>query len=182
MLLTTHYGSRLASLAVLLALGACAAPVNPVKVRSEHDPTASFSSYRTYRWDPEPLADVNGTDPSRSQTLERRVRSAVDAQLARKGFQKAASRPDFVVTSRFSKQDKEIRTFRDYIAYRERGGKEFLSDAYVLGYEEGTLILEIFDTRTGRVVFHSSATAQVNAEQPERVEDSVVRMLATFPP
>lgn len=84
---------RLAALVSLtIACAACA----PMTVRSYVERGADISAYRTYNW--QPVAARSTGDPrlDNNRFFHDRIRSAVDAQLTSKGYEKTAS-PDVLV-------------------------------------------------------------------------------------
>src|SRR5689334_8078442 len=78
---------RAASLLLLLALVGCVG----AKVSTDYDPAASFSKYKTYAW----LKGGEAPNP----TVEQRIRTAIDGQLAAKGLTKVAASPDIHVAT-----------------------------------------------------------------------------------
>lgn len=166
----------------LLMLGACAPAVSPVHVDSERDPSATFSSYTTYDW-------TSGSRPAdrrpelwQGDMVDWRVRTDIDEQLAAKGYRNEQLHPDFLVAYKMHVASKTIDSFKDLLEYRERGGQQGVSDAYVLGYQERSLTVEIFDARTRKLVWRSQATALLeSAQERQQIRQAITKMLATFP-
>src|SRR5262249_21746555 len=76
-----------AAVASLIATGAYAQNVN-----TDADPSAPFSTYRTYAW-------TTGT-PALESLGDQRIRAAVDAQMAAKGFKLATDEtPDVYIAT-----------------------------------------------------------------------------------
>jgi hypothetical protein len=79
-------------------------------------------------------------------------------------------------------KEKEINSIRDYYDYRQLGGKDAVTDAYVFGHEEGTLGLDVLDGRTQQLVWRAAATAVVDPkERQDRITEALRRMLLQFP-
>jgi len=111
-----------------------------------------------------------------------RVRSDIDEQLAAKGYRHEPLHPDFLVEYKMHVVEKTIDSFKDLFEYRERGGQQGVSDAYVQGYQERSLTVEIFDARTRKLVWRSRATALLeSAQEKEQIRRAISQMLATFP-
>jgi hypothetical protein len=115
--------------------------------------------------------------------LNWRIRSAVDRQLSARGFEKVSSgRPDLLVDYRIEIREKNTESFGDYMAYRQSGGQEWLTEAFVFGYQEGTVTIEVDEATTGKMVWRASATGLVDPEtHDEQVSDAVGRMFERFP-
>ncbi len=172
---------RFAALA-LVALAGCSTTI-PVKV--EYDPSASFSTYRTYDW--LPTAKESPVVPEGlTEMVDWRIRTAVENQLAAKGYIKRPGGANFLIGYRIRVRETTVKTFQDYYWYRQTGGSDSPQDAYVIGYREGTLFLDIVDPASKRMIWRAYAKAAVNPNQPEnqgeRVNQAVREMLAQFPP
>ena len=78
---------------LVLLLNGCAS----MKIRTQYDPAGDFSKYRTYQW--MQGADEGVKDPeTNDQLFDRWVRTAVDSQLAAKGYtQQTSGTPDFLI-------------------------------------------------------------------------------------
>ena len=83
------------AVALVVAVGC-----SSMKISNDYDRQADFSQYKTYTWrDSE--TNVADTDPFAHE----RFVGAVDRELAAKGFSKASSDPDVVVT--YHAEDKQ---------------------------------------------------------------------------
>lgn len=174
---------RLRSCLLLLSLvTALGCTGNKMLIRAEVDPAANVAAYRTFAWLPgEP--GIPGEPRLDNITLDRNIRFTVDSELARRGYVKASSgAPDFLIGYRADIKEKVINSIRDYYDYRQLGGKDAVTDAYVFGHEEGALTLDVVDGRTRQLVWRASATAVVDPKEREpRIAEALRRMLAQFP-
>jgi hypothetical protein len=164
--------SRTRALVILvpLLLAAACGASNAV-VNHDSDPTASFTSLRGYRWLPQ----------GEGGFLDARVRSAINTQLVGKGYDpQPRVPPDFFVTYHVVARDRvEV---RDWGYTRGRFGRS----ASVQQYTEGTLIVDIVDARTMRLVWRGTARGELDPDAPagdreRRLKDAVARLLAPFP-
>lgn len=155
---------------------------NKMVIRSELDPAANVATYRTFAWLPVPPG-IPGEPRQDNIVLDRDIRATVDQSLIGKGYLKASSgTPDFLIGYRADIREKQVNSIRDYYEYRQAGGKDAVTDAYVFGHEEGALILDVVDGRSRQLVWRASATAVVDpAQRKTRIEDALRRMLAEFP-
>jgi len=170
----------LLALALATALG-CAG--NKMVIKSELDPAADVAGYRTFAWLPV-SPGIPGEPRQDNIILDRDIRATVDQSLIDKGYVKASSgTPDFLIGYRAEIREKEINSVLDYYEYRQAGGSDAVTDAYVFGHEEGSLILDVVDGRNRQLVWRASATAVVDpAQRKTRIADALRRMLAEFPP
>jgi hypothetical protein len=162
-------------------LAACASKM-PIRIDAQRSPTANFYAYRTYDW-LTPQDEARGQPRGGRALLNWRIRTAVERELSARGFERVSSgRPDVLVDYRVEIREKNTQTFGDYMAYRQSGGQEWLTEAYVFGYHEGTVTIEVEDAATRKMVWRASAAGLVDPEaQAELVTDTVRRMFERFP-
>ena len=174
----------------MLVLGLALAGCSTFMIDTDYDPDADFSAFQTYDW--APAESESPKDPRvQNDLLEGRVHDAVDAELSSRGFTRVAegATPDFWITYHAGVEAKiDVTTIQQaypyYRGYSRWGG---YSETYVRNYDEGTLILDVIDPKTERLVWRGSAQAQVqDRSTPERrekrVRDAVHAILARFPP
>ena len=165
-------------LAAAFMLPAC----SPISVTRDYDSETDFSQYTTYRWvkqDP----DVPSGKRAQHSMLENRVKSAVDADLAGKGYRRVESgRPDFLVAWYIGAQDK-VNVERYGYRYGPRG-RWYGTNVHVHHYKEGTLILDFVDPDDKVLVWRSTAVGSMKylTKGEHEVRSSVEKMLEKFPP
>ncbi len=179
-----------------IILGGCAT----VTVNSDYDTTANFSTLKTYSWTSEsqPRAD----DPRlNSDILDARIRTAVDQTLRTKGFQKISTgTPDFKVAYLMALEQKMdvTQVSTPYYSPYSTVGPYGVSgvnpgwaygggETFVTQYEEGTLLLDVVDTKTNTLIWRGTGKKAIdeNADSAKRVtniQKAVQKILAEFPP
>ena len=138
------------ALAVLTPLAACVTG-SGVRVRAQAAPGVNLTRYATYTWASPSVAEVaaarvRGTSgdifqslpsgpASDREALDTRIRSDVDAQLARCGYTRTrGGRPDLLIDYRVTTQEKALNDqLGEYASYRSQGGDQSLGDAFVRG-------------------------------------------------
>ena len=172
----------------LLLLSACAS--GPT-VRTDADPTADFSSYRT--WDfYQPIAmEANGYT---SHTTEQ-IRAAVAREMEARGYVHDATAPDLKVNFQGLVQDKtdvytlprtDWQYFYSYRANSYVAVPVWYDETQVSRYREGTLTVDLVDARANRLLWTGSAIGRIPAKQsPEKravaVEQAVAAVFARYP-
>jgi len=168
------------SLAALL-LAACASTPT---VKTDHDPAANFASYHTYYWAQKP----EGMSP----LVQQRIVDGVDARLRAKGWTQGQGSGDVAVTANVATSQKQtLETFYTGTGmggWGWRGGMGMAtgtSSSMVHTYDVGTLVVDMFDTKTKQAVWRGSASGTVPSS-PEKVSAAVDagldKMFAGFPP
>ena len=163
----------LLSIAVLLCLTAAAFSRD---VKTDYDHHANFSEYKTYSW-----AKVETSNP----LWDDRVKEAVDKELAKKGWTQVPSGGDVSIVAVSTTREKPtLRTFYDGFDGWMWGG---FADAttYVENYEVGTLVIDMFDTRTKKLIWRGSASNVLSSKPDKNIKEldkSVEEMFEHFPP
>jgi hypothetical protein len=179
-------GRRLLAALTALSIAGCA----PISVSYDYDPAFSFGALRTFGWLPEPGERAPGARGN--DLVSSRIRHAVETQLEAKGYRKADGTPDFYVAYHAAVTTRlQVDTMYDpgvwgpgpRAARRGWGGTR----VDVREYDEGTLILDVFDAGDYRLRWRGTATAVVNAEsdpqrRTERINEAVRLILEKFPP
>ena len=143
------------------------------KVRVDSNPSAPFSTYKTYAWAP-------GASGLESLT-EQRLHQGVDQRLAARGLTQTTASPDLVVTAHVKTQERQelIPTGFGYGPWW--GG---VGGAYVETSIEGTLILDFYDAKTKQMVWRGVATATASdkpTKNAEKISKALDKMFAQFP-
>ena len=156
----------------------CASISSIYDVRHDYDKQVDFQSLKTYNWKTIPEnAYINSLD------IER-VKNAVNAGLQAKGLTMATDNPDFLIVEHFGQKDKvQINSIGG--GYWDAGWGSGIISSYE--FEEGSLILDIVDTKSKKMIWHGAAKAVVDsADTPEKreklINEAVQEILKNFPP
>jgi hypothetical protein len=171
----------LGAVAIVVALG-CSSTAG-VKTRTV--PAVGVAGFHTYDWaTPMPVVVADEDRERDAAVLEYTIRSAIDQQLAAKGYRHVedGARPDFMVDFGVRLEEKSADTFGEYIKYRDLGGKQGVGPAFVFGYEQGNLVIEISDAHTNQRAWTGSGrTVLDDGQDVVKLETSVARIMADFP-
>lgn len=167
------------ALALILVSGVVVAATP--KVSTDSDPQAQFSTYKTYYWAMKP----QGNSPLMAQ----RIVDGVDSRLQAKGWQLGA-KGDVAVAVHVTTQEKQsLDTFYSGGAlggWGWRGGfGGGMATTQVNTFEEGTLIVDMFDSRTQKAIWRGTATGAVSSKADKmetEIDKSLDKMFAAFPP
>jgi hypothetical protein len=150
------------------------------QVKTDFDHQASFSQYKTYSW--QEIKPANSL-------WDARIKSAVDAQLAAKGWTQVDNGGDVaIVAIATTHTQKTLQTFYDGMGggWRWRGfGGMGEATTTEQDYKEGTLLVDIYDAKTKHLIWRGSAedTVSNNADKNEKnLNKGVAKMFKKFPP
>src|ERR1700733_5664690 len=160
----------------LVALGTAFAQ----QVKTDFDHQANFSRYKTYSW--QEIKPANSL-------WDARIKSAVDAQLAAKGWTQVDSGGDVaIVAIKTTQTQRSLQTFYDGFGggwgWRGFGG---MGDATTTeqDYKEGTLVVDLYDAKTKQLIGRGRAGDAISnkAEKNEKnLDKGVTKMFKDFPP
>ena len=158
-------------------LAACA----PMRVSSHVDRTQDFSRYRTFDWGPADALPAGDPRLERSPFFQDHIQGAIERQMAAKGFERAAvgGVPDLRVHFH-AVIDRRLDV--DELDY-QRGycpGNDCRSG--VSEHEQGTLVIDLIDAGTNRLVWRGWAQDSVegvldNEERLVRKVEEGVRLM-----
>ncbi len=164
------------SLFLLAMLGAAFAQ----HVQTDFDHQANFAQYKTYSWQEIKPANSLWDD---------RIKSAVDAQLAAKGWTKVDSGGDVaVVAIKTTQTQRTLQTFYDGFGggWRWRGfGGMGEATTTEQDYKEGTLVVDLYNAKTQQLIWRGSAEDTVSdkeAKNEKNLDKGVAKMFKDFPP
>jgi len=163
-----------------------------MNVNQDYDSSTDFSSYRNFAWLQESqkkTGDIRIDNP----LIDSRVRAAVDRTLTSRGYKISGDAADFYVAYHLSLKRKldlepvtgSIVVGRGY--YGSWGGIALHNGSAVTEYEEGTLVIDVNDAKTKKLVWRGWASRRVREHStPEQTTDTINKaveeILARFPP
>ncbi|MBZ0167936.1 hypothetical protein MELA_00958 [Candidatus Methylomirabilis lanthanidiphila] len=173
---------------LLLSLVALAMGCAPsVTVTLDYDKEMNFAALNTFAWLPIPVNPPANVKEAleRNSLMDKRIRRAVEAQLAVKAYHMHETNPDFMITYHIGIQEKIAVTDWGYDYGRRGWGAPSRIDVYQ--YQEGTLVLDVIDSHSKQLIWRSVAQGVIDPSAPiekreQRLNDVVTRMLADFPP
>ncbi len=172
-------GNAILLMLLNVLLGGCAG----MAIEAEQDPAVTFNRYETYSWGSNQRApgDVRVTSALRAQIVD-----DIDRQLTGKGYLRVNRDGDFSVIYRVTIEGETIvQTLDGYAGsvWTEDLARPVLA---LRRYEEGTLIIDIIDGESERLVWRGSAKAEVRQrvsieDRSSRVAEAVRKVLERFP-
>ena len=147
-----------------------------VAVKSDFDPNANFVQYKTFDFMP------HRTAPGANPFNDKRIEAAIEQQLTAKGLQKQTTgRPDLLVAYHTNVKDKiDVDTY----GYRYgRYGRRVGTYTTVQKYQQGTVVVDLVDAKEQELVWRGWAKGEAsNSISKERIDDTIVKILAKYPP
>lgn len=182
---------RLSFVPLLLLLAAC----QSIQVERDYDPNRDFAAYRSWSWQ-EPALVYSPDDPRlKSDLTEQRIRKATAEQLDQRGLRPAApgSPADLRVQAVLTVENKQnqVSTYHGGFWGGPWGGYwggPVYTETRTLDYQVGTLQIDLFDGRDGKLVWRGSAQQVLRnntpnpAERAAAIRETVAKVMAQYPP
>jgi hypothetical protein len=164
----------------MLVAGACAS----FNVSSYHAPRVDTRELRTYMWD---LPENRATGDPRldnNQLFDEYVRQAIDAELARRGFerQSAQRRVDLLLH-----YHADVAQKIDVSVLDRHYSPELDSEQAVLVFDAGTLLIDFVDAQTRTLVWRGWAERSLDPAidnqraLEKRISEAIARILGRLP-
>jgi hypothetical protein len=174
--------------AALFSLAAC----NTLSTSYDYDPEVSFAQYKHYSW-VEKKTDQSGYHLD--GLMDQRVKAAVANELALKGFSQVTALDADVLVNYLTKIDKKIDvdTFSTDFGYNPFYGPRWgvagsvHTQTVVREYEVGTLIVDLIDNKTGKLVWRGTVADMINdrhtpQEKIANINLAISAMMKNYPP
>jgi len=165
----------------LLALAVATVVGCGVRVAVEGDPAARHPEWKAWSWLARPPVARGDIEYA---AIDERVRTAFEREMKTRGFHHVErERPDFIVTY-YAAVAKPIDPKQlDYAAGNPPSERAGVNDAGV--YEQGTLIVDLLDAKTGRLAWrgagrHVFDAKQTPDERRDRIDEAVAAVVGEF--
>jgi len=159
-----------------------AGKLSAAQVKTDYDRFANFGQYKTYSW--QTVKTQNPLDADR-------IKSAVNASLGAKGWTMVDSGGDVsIVAMEIAKNQQTLNTFYDGFGggwgWRRFGGGGFgESTTTTETYKVGTLVVDLFDTKTKELIWRGNASDTLSNNSDKNIKNmdkEVEKMFKQFPP
>jgi Domain of unknown function (DUF4136) len=152
------------------------------QVKTDYDRSANFGQYKTYSWQQVKTKDALDID---------RIKSAVNAALAAKGWTQVDSGGDVsVIALEMTQNQQTLNTFYDGFGggwgWRRFGGGGFgEATTTTETYKVGTLVVDLFDAKTKQLLWRGSSSDTLSNNSNKNIKNldkGVEKMFKKFPP
>lgn len=177
--------SILITFCVLFLTTACT--ISPT-IRSNYNQTTDFSQYKTFGF----FKQLD-TDTRYESLTSQYLKQATVVEMTRRGFVLSNNKPDLLINFRREIQDKQHFDEMPISGYgglhRYRGHAYYDSwisyRPYIDNYQEGTLNVDLVDSKLNKVIWQGEAVGRVNEAQRKNLQatlqKTVSQMFTQFP-
>ena len=174
---------------LMVLLSSCSSLV----VHSDYDPSRSFLDLKTYAWVPGTPAKTNNPRVDSDTLVQDRIHRKIENWLNTHGYADGdLADVDFLVAYQLVVEDKtQIRVINDYydypVGWRYGYGYGGASRAYTYEYKQGTLVIDIVDPETRKLMWRGTGTDEIMAsdspeQKQQQIKQAVDKILGQFPP
>lgn len=154
-----------------------------VAVKTAHDSTVDFASYKTFNWDPAMESDKANSEEVKS-LLASMVKNRVEKEMASKGMKKNASSPDILVGWKgHSEEVSELNIEADPMHYGYGRMRHQTGTISMDSYKVGTLEVFMIDPKMKQVIWSGTADSIIGSGSPsEKLDEAIGGMFKDYPP
>lgn len=171
------------NIAVILLLGSIMSCSDQIRVRSDYDAEVDLTKFKTFNWLPAKEIESKNNPLLLNELTFKRLRKAIDQQLALKQVQFSDSNPALLVHYHIIVDN---RTAIRPAVYGYNYGAYWMRnqvDAYQ--YREGTLIIDLMDASNRNLLWRGWGTSVMDDTidlTEEQINGAVAKILKSFPP
>jgi hypothetical protein len=145
------------------------------KIQNDFDTGVDFTNYTTYTW----REGLQASQPS----VQTQIVQAVDAELSSKYLRRIQANPDVFVVLHASAQEMSINMNDHGYSYGSRWqwGGGMKSDSAVQTYPKGTLVVDIWESKTQKLIWRGVAT-DVLDKGSGKITQGIQKMFLKYPP
>ena len=167
-------------LLVILVLTSCS---SDIVVRSDFDKSSEILTYSRYGWLKQEEIESRNSPLTYNELNDKRIKTAVDAGLAEKGYDLNTSDPQFLVHYHITIEERSQLIETEPYGY---SSGQFWRNSHteVRRYQEGTLILDVMDADNRELIWRGWAVSILDDRKlvtEELINEAVTEMLERFP-
>lgn len=167
-------------LLLVLAFASCS---SGIIVRTDFDKAIEIHRRTRYSWLDKKEIESRNSPLIYNELNDKRIKAAVDAGIAVKGYILDASKPEFLIHYHITIEDKAQRVETEPYGYSySQFWRNNQTD--VRRYKEGTLILDFMDAENCQLIWRGWAVSILddgNLVSEELINKAVMRILERFP-
>jgi hypothetical protein len=155
-----------------------------IQVHTDFDPDYDLWTFKTFDWG-QKVNIEEGKNPFHYNELnDKRIKSAVQDQLASRGYLLTEDHPDLVLHYHIIVADKSVLITEpnvyNYSSYWKR------TETSIYSYREGTLILDLMDSKTKNLIWRGWAVSPLDSsykseEVDKLIKSAVAKIFKKFP-
>lgn len=155
-----------------------------IQAYTDYDPDYDQWAYKTFDWSQKINIEQNQNPLYYNELNDKRIKNAVLKQLQKRGYRLMSDNPQLILHYHIIVEDKSVLVTEPYgYAY---GPYWTRRQQQVNTYTQGTLILDLMDTRNNQLVWRGWAVAAVDGlDSPEQIDNlistAVQKMFVKFP-
>jgi hypothetical protein len=174
---------RMPTIAFVVA-AALAAACAPLTVSSHIERTANFADYVTYDWGPPDALPVGDPRLDNNPFFRDHLQGAIEKHLDRKGYERALSGPPDLLIHYHASVTQKVDVYEVDTRYGYCYGN---CQPQITDYEQGTLVVDIVDAATSKVVWRGWVQNVMNGviddqhRLDKQVDDGIDKMMLLLP-
>ena len=172
------------SIAITFILAGMLAGCGTMTVSSHIERTVDFSEYLTYDWGPRDAFPVGDPRLDNNAVFRDYLEGAIEKRMAAKGYERGVGGQADLLLHYHASVNQKVDV---YEADRSYGYYPGATESRVVEFEQGTLILDVIDAKTNRLIWRGwaqdSMTGIIDNQRrlEQQVEEGVTKMMIFLP-
>lgn len=173
--------NKIIIVALLFIIGGCSPEI---RVYSDYDPDYDLKKYTTFNWIQTENVELGNNPLYYNELNDKRIKSAVQDQLIRKGYALSALKPDLILHYHIIVDDQSIVTTDPHGYFYSPYWMHLQTN--VSHYREGTLIIDIMDPKNNYLIWRGWAASAIEGvytpdEIDQLIKTAVIKIFRRFP-
>jgi len=157
----------------------------------EKNPDANFDDYKTWNWYPGERAITGDPRVDLDEDANAYIRSTIERHLAGRGYQLAGYAPELYIDYHVTLSDQvNSQVVNNYYGESYYPDMQLnlpgIQDTYSMSWEEGALLILIFDAKSKNLVWRGLVRTKVDTQGPrkearEKVDKAIKKLLDDLP-
>lgn len=183
---TTGYVRPTLLAAMLLTGAVVAAGCASVTASAHVERGIDFSSYRTYEWGPPDNLPVGDPRLDNNSMFKDYLMGVIEKRMAAKGYARADASPDLLLHYHANVAQR-VDVYQTDSQYGYNYGTGAAYESRMVEFEQGTIVLDIVDAKTNRVVWRGWSQGTMNGVidrqdlLEKQVDEGVMKMMQLLP-
>lgn len=162
------------------------------QIHVDFNKEVNFKQYKTFRFEPGTVIRKLGVRDTDNTFMNQYIDKAVTKDLIAKGLTPSSNHPDLVITYLAGAREKQqVQNYMNgpgfypYSGFYGFGGwwGPGWNNFWVRNYEEGTIIIDVYDAKKAQLVWRAYAVSSINKFNEEQfVQKQVNKSFKHFPP
>jgi hypothetical protein len=147
-----------------------------IRVFSDTDPDYDLWTYRTFDWGQKVNIEAGKNPLHYNELNDKRIKAAVENQMLVRGYRSTSESPDLILHYHIIVDDQSVIATEPYGYQYGPYWTRMHTNTY--SYREGTLIIDVMDSKTNNLIWRGWAVSAVDGIKPHQVDGLIKKAVS----